>query len=415
VGTVSYAAPTSATVAHRCRRGLLAVMLLAVVAPHPPTLEAQIVRGQVINALSRQAVPQATVLLLRGERGDTVATHGVTDSQGHFSLEAATSGAYRLRCMTIGYQPATTPLFDLRAGDQPLEVVVRISPVAVLLAPLEIVSQRPALLADRWLMVDGYYDRAHTYGREGLGAGRFLDRDAIRQAGAFNVTDIVRGMPGVRVQGTGGARGIVTFRGVAGRCVPPVFVDGVPVTDGAAVNDVVKPLELAAMEVYPGITVPAEYANHGGQSCGAIVLWTGTTDRRPYRHADPPARELSLDLTLSPDSVLPRDSVLAFLVLANRSDTSRTVCITGSHLALVGAGSYRDIATKVARHPCDRPIELAPRASRIWWEVIPLAHQTPGEWLLQKRLDVRVSPCGDDPRCARSLKSNWHSLLVPAH
>jgi hypothetical protein len=48
-------------------------MLLAVVAPHPPTLEAQIVRGQVINALSLQAVPQATVLLLRGERGDTVA------------------------------------------------------------------------------------------------------------------------------------------------------------------------------------------------------------------------------------------------------------------------------------------------------------------------------------------------------
>lgn len=73
MGTVSYTAPTSATLAHRCRRGLLAVMLLAVVAPHPPTLEAQIVRGQVINALSLQAVPQATVLLLRGERGDTVA------------------------------------------------------------------------------------------------------------------------------------------------------------------------------------------------------------------------------------------------------------------------------------------------------------------------------------------------------
>lgn len=414
MGTVSR---LTAALADRHRielRGLLAVMQLAVVAPHPRTLEAQVVRGQVVDAVSRQVVPQVTVLLLRGERGDSVATSGVSDARGHFALEVAKSGAYRLRSMMIGYQPATTPMFDLRAGDAPLEVVVRISQVAILLAPLEIVSPRPALLADRWLMSDGYYDRAHTYGRGGLGAGRFLDWDAINQTGAFNVTDIVRSMPGVRVLGAGGAREVITFRGVARRCVPPVFVDGVRVTDGAGVNDVVKPSELVAMEVYPGLTVPAEYAHQGGESCGAIVLWTGTTDHRPDRHAAPPARGLSLDLTLSADSVLPRDSVFAILVLANRSDTNQTVCITGSHLALVGTGRYRDIAAKVARHPCDHPVELAPRASSIWSEVVSLAHQTPGGVLLQKRLDIRIARCSDDSRCERSLKSNWRSLQVRA-
>lgn len=397
-------------------RGWLAAMLLAVVAPHQPTLGAQSVRGEVVDAVSRLAVPQVTVLLLRGERGDTVATRGVTDARGHFALEVAQSGAYRLRGMTIGYQPATTPLFDLRAGDPPLEVVVRISQLAILLAPLEIVSPRPPLLADRWLMSDGYYDRAHTYGRAGLGAGRFLDREGINQTGAFNVTDIVRSMPGVRVLGTGGDREIVTFRGVARRCVPPVFIDGVPATDGAGVNEVVKPSELAAMEVYPGVTVPVEYAHYvSGQPCGAIVLWTGTTGHPGGRHAAlPPARNLSLDLTLSADSVLSRDSVLAIIVLANRSDTSRTVCITGSHLALVTTGRYRDVPTRAARHPCDRPVELAPRASKIWSEVVSLTHETPGGWLLQKRLDIRMTPCPGESRCERSLKSNWRSLQVSA-
>lgn len=385
-------------------RALSAAALLAVLALHPPILEAQVVQGQVFDAATSQGVSQVSVLLLRGEQGDTVATRGFTDAQGHFALEVEKSGAYRLRCMVIGYQPVTTPMFDLRAGDQPLPVVVRISQVAVLLAPLEIVARRPPLLADRWLITEGYYDRAHHYGPEGLGAGRFLDRDAIDRTGAFNVTDIVRLMPGVKVVGAGGPREVITFR--VGRCVPPVFVDGTRLTDGAGVNDLVSASDVVALEVYAGIITPPEYA-FGGESCGAIVLWTGRTGGHPQVWTDPPARELTLDLTLSADTATRKDAMVATLVLANGSDTVRTVCIIGSHFTLLGPGGRGDVAAKVPRHPCASPVELAPQASRSWREEVILA---PGTLLLQKRLDLRMTPCNEGPRCKRSLTSNWKLL-----
>jgi hypothetical protein len=387
-------------------------VLFAVFAAHPQTLDAQIVQGRVVDAATSQAVPQVTLLVLRGEQGDTVVTRGLTDVGGHFALEVSKSGGYRLRCMVIGYQPVTTPMFDLRAGDPPLEVEVRISQVAVLLAPLEIVSQRPALLADRWLMADGFYDRAHHYGRAGLGTGSFLDRDAIRRSAAFRVSGVVRFLPGVRVIGAGGRREIITFRSAAGRCVPTVFLDGSPLADGSSVNDLVTTSELAAMEVYPSLSMPPEYALYGTRPCGAIVLWTGGTAQEPAFRTSSAARELSLDLTLSADSVGRGDAVVATLVLANRTDTSRTVCITGSHFTLSGTGTSRDIAAKPPRHPCDDPIEIAPRASTTWREVVTLLHEKVGAWLLQKRLDVRIAPCSDGSRCRRSLKSNWSSLVV---
>jgi hypothetical protein len=167
-----------------------------------------------------------------------------------------------------------------------------------------------------------------------------------------------------------------------------------------------REIQLAAKLSHPHI--PPEYAqSFGAGSCGAIVLWTGRTRGHTRVRTDPPAPELTLDLTLSADTVMRRNVVEATLVLANRSDTTRTVCITGSYVTLVGTGGRRDVAAKVARHPCASPVELAPRGSRSWREEVTLA---PGTLLLQKRLDMRMTPCSDGPRCKRSLTSNWQLL-----
>ena len=150
-----------------------------------------------------------------------------------------------------------------------------------------------------------------------------------------------------------------------------MFVDGFRLTDGAGVDDLVSLSDVAAMEVYPGMIIPPEYAqSFGAGSCGAIVLWTGRTRGHTRVRTDPPAPELTLDLTLSADTVMRRNVVEATLVLANRSDTTRTVCITGSYVTLVGTGGRRDVAAKVARHPCASPVELAPRGSRSWREEV---------------------------------------------
>lgn len=389
-----------------------ALSALPLLAPAP--LAAQTVRGQVLDTATSQPVPQATVLLLRDEAKDsTVAARGVTDGQGRFALQAPESGPYRLRCMVIGYQPVTTPAFDLRVGEKPLEVEVRISQVAVVLAPLTIVSQRPARLPDSWLTMEGYYDRAHRYGREGLGVGRFLDRAAIEQSTPYDVSDIVRMMPGVQVVGTGGRRQVITFKRAAagGRCVPTVFINGSPVASGADVNEVVLPYELSAMEVYPGPIIPGEYLEPGVEMCGAIVLWTGY-DRNHLAKAPtaPPARRLGLHLALPADTVKPRDSVPASLSLSNLSDTARTVCITGSHYTTSGSGGSRDLDLNLSRQGC---FELPARASVRWQEEVTLTKRDgPGPLLLQKRLDLRLTPCEDGPRCERSLGSNWRTLVV---
>ena len=118
----------------------LLVALSAVSAP----VSAQVVQGRLLDTATDQPVVTVTVQLLRGEKGDNaVATH-VTDEQGHFVLHAPASGTYRLRTTRIGYQQATTRPFDLLRGEDPFEVEVRISAVAVLLAPLTIVSERTA-------------------------------------------------------------------------------------------------------------------------------------------------------------------------------------------------------------------------------------------------------------------------------
>jgi hypothetical protein len=154
--------------------------------------------------------------------------------------------------------------------------------------------------------------------------------------------------------------------------------------------------------------VPPEYAQSVGAGlCGAIVLWTGRTGGHPRVRTDPTALELTLDLTLSADTRMRQNVVEATLVMANRSDTARTVCITGSHFTLVGTGARQDVAANVARHPCASPVELAPQGSRSWREEVTLA---PGTLLLQKRLDMRMTPCSDGPRCKRSLTSNWQLL-----
>lgn len=392
-------------------RALLAITLLGAVGPHPTTLEAQSVQGQVVDATTSQAVPQVTVLLLRGERGDTVVIQGLTGADGRFALEAPKSGAYRLRTLVIGYQPVSTPVFDLRASDPPLAVEVRVSRVAVLLAPLVILSPRAPLLADRWLISYGYYDRARHYGPDGLGAGRFLDRAAIARTGAFSLPDLLRFMPRVAEANRPGEPGTVMFRSGAGRCNPSVFLDGAPLYGGGVGEGFILS-DLAAIEVYPGTIAPPEYLFRNRSSCGAIVLWTGTTGHEPEIVTTPPAEQLELDLTLSADTVGRADSVAATLVLANRADTSRTVCIIGSRFTLGRTGGRRDLIANVGRRSCVHPVELAPQAASTWREVVSLKEERAGALLLQKRLDLQVTPCSGASPCRRVLVSGWHVLVV---
>lgn len=400
-------------------RLLHASLLVVPLALAPVLLAAQTVQGQVLDTATGGPVVSATIVLLRGEQGEHVDVRGVTDAQGRFSLHAPASGTYRLRCLVIGYQPVTTPPFDLRRDEPPLDVEVRMSQVAVLLAPLTIVSQRSPRLGTLWLEMEGYFDRQRRYGREGLGIGRFLDREEIDREVPYNVSDIFRMMPGVRVEGRGGQTQVITFRSMTyrGRCVPTVFINGMPAATGADVNDVITPFDLAAVEVYAGGITPAEFLNRGGDPCGAIALWTGYTGDRRSRHDTlPAAKGLALGLSLSTDSVSLHDSLTATLTVSNLSDQARSLCITGSYFTLRGAGAGRDLTERIGRDPCVNAIELGPKASWAWREIVNLDQEDrAGLVLIQKVLQVRAKGCAADAPCETVLLSEWKRVVLVAN
>lgn len=254
----------------------LALGFVLLAAGLPRSLTAQAVQGRILLIDSVEPLAAATVQLLQGEHGDSVVATGRTDEQGRFLLRAPLPGTYRLRAVRIGSQPVVSAPFDLVRDEPPLEVELATATHAVPLAPLVILSERPARL-NLGLYMRGYYEREEVWGREGLGLGHFLDREDIQRTNPFKVTDAVRLLRGVHVEGAGGRGQMITFRTVRRMseraCVPPVFIDGVRAATGADIDDLVAIADVVAIEVYPGLKVPAEFAT--GDGCGVVAVWTG--------------------------------------------------------------------------------------------------------------------------------------------
>jgi len=124
------------------------------------------------------------------------------------------------------------------------------------------------------------------------GFGRFVLRKELEQRGG-NLITLIQGMPGVRIQGSGGtmanrtvilrraahltspAAGVITVES----CYPAIFVDGRRFSRRASLGD--QPIDLTeflasdmdAVEVYSGTSVPAAFGG-GDAACGAILVWT---------------------------------------------------------------------------------------------------------------------------------------------
>ncbi|UCG87447.1 MAG: carboxypeptidase regulatory-like domain-containing protein [Gemmatimonadota bacterium] len=184
-------------------RLLQIVPFLAALSAVSASVSAQVVRGRVLDDATGQPVAAVTIQLVAGDEGDSTVATDVTDNQGRFELRAPGFGAYRLQTSRIGYQPVTTQLFVIVRERDPLEVEVRISPVAVPLAPLTIVSERADRGANLRLETARYYDRKEIYGREGLGLGEFLGREELLRNNPLKVSDALRTVRGVRVVGAG--------------------------------------------------------------------------------------------------------------------------------------------------------------------------------------------------------------------
>jgi len=253
----------------------------------------------VLDVETGAPVESAMVQVLEEAEGARAVAAAGTDVGGHFVLQVPGPGTFRLRAIRIGYREVTTPPFDL-APEEVLEVEVLLGSEAIPLAPLVVVSPRPARM-DLRLHTRGFYERRREWGREGSGFGHFLDREEVERRNALQVADLLRDFPGVRVESRGGRRpGEITLRAVTSisdfglRCSPVIFLDGSPVATGAPerpearnpgvhIDELVSMADVIGVELYPGLSQPARFMRG---NCGVIVLWTGGSTGTPEPWSD---------------------------------------------------------------------------------------------------------------------------------
>lgn len=253
-----------------------ASVLLALVATilaglwQPGSLSAQIrINGQVIDNSTLAPIPGAEVRIWTA-RGHRLGTD-ITDDQGVFSFIVANEEGYFFDAAMIGYQSTRTPIV-WRDGFRVYELEIRLDPEAVLLAPIEVLARSGRYESP---ILEGFRHRLVT------GFGHYLTLEDIRRIQPGRVSDLLAGIPGVRLESSGsGLQRVVTMRR---SCPAEIFVDGMLLTRdigrgtagaGFTVDDAVSPGSVLAVEVYRGLaTVPAPFLTPRAR-CGVVVIWT---------------------------------------------------------------------------------------------------------------------------------------------
>ena len=185
---------------------------------------------------------------------------GRTQDSGTFSLSGLPSGTQTVEVRAIGFEPKRVAV-DLTKER---------------LTTLDIVLDRPVQTLDAVTVYGrGNAAMAEFQRRLKNGFGHILTPADIAKRNAFEVTDLLRTMPGARVVPTRGFGNAILLRG---GCLPTVYLNGMRMPDDAAsdLDALATPSEVTAVEVYNTAGRPAEF---WGNNCGSVVLWVGMLPR----------------------------------------------------------------------------------------------------------------------------------------
>jgi hypothetical protein len=210
--------------------------------------------GRVIDQQSQQPLLGATVSLL-GTRLQTA-----TDTGGRFTQAGLGPGTYLLEVRAIGYG-VTSWVLRLHDGEV-VDYTFEVAPLGVELAPVT-VEGRPSLVGRRLREFEE---------RRRAGRGVFITEAQIQTSNAASMADLLRGVPGVRLNCRSGNCTAQMTRGARGICSADWVVDGLPATFSA--TPALPVVGIVAVEIYrsPG-EAPAEFLKADSQ-CGIIAIWT---------------------------------------------------------------------------------------------------------------------------------------------
>jgi len=212
------------------------------------------ISGQVVNQQSRIPVSGARVNLI-GTR-----LYSATDSAGRFNQASLGAGTYILEVRAIGYGVTS---WVLRLADGELvDYVFELEPIGVDLEPI-VVEGRP-----------GYFQRRMQEFEERRRSGRgiFITHDQIEASHAATMADLLRGVPGVRLNCRSGVCTAQMTRTARGICVADWVIDGVPASMSSTPH--LPVVGIVAVEIYRSPSeAPAEFLKADSQ-CGVIAIWT---------------------------------------------------------------------------------------------------------------------------------------------
>ncbi len=210
--------------------------------------------GRVMDQQSQLPLGGATVTLL-GTRLQTA-----TDSGGRFTQAGLGAGTYILEVRAIGYGVSSW-LLRLRDGEV-ADYVFEVAPLSVELEPV-VVEGRPSFATRRL--------REFEERRRG-GRGVFITEEQIQTRNAATMADLLRAVPGVRLNCRSGNCTAQMTRGARGICAADWVIDGMPASMSA--TPALPTVGIVAVEIYrsPG-EAPAEFLKADSQ-CGVIAIWT---------------------------------------------------------------------------------------------------------------------------------------------
>jgi len=203
-----------------------------------------------------------------GTRVELVGTGVVamTNENGEFTMRNLPSGSHVLMARHLGFGAETVPV-DLTSHDA-RRVNIKLPKFVANIDPVIVTGRRGASL-----------DKVGFTQRRRSGTGYYLGPDQIETLRPNMLTDILRTVPGLRINYTPqgdvvtSSRGTTSLQGGSG-CVQ-YYVDDMPWQSAQPgdINNFVNGSEVVGVEVYAGPGAPAQYTR-GMQDCTTIVLWT---------------------------------------------------------------------------------------------------------------------------------------------
>ena len=208
-----------------------------------------------------EPIPGALVQIAGTDR------RAVTDQAGRAEITVPTRGLHRVTASRLGYSSTSRNIVVEESRPASLRIALAVDPLR--LAEVRVAAERtpPRKLDD-------------FFQRESRSLGHFITPDDIARRRPHQFSDLLRDVPGLRVNCRFGGCDVASARAsMAGRrCPMQFYIDGMRVFNMSP-SEIPAP-DVLAVEVYRGASeIPAEF-NRGTAMCGVIVVWTQEPGRR---------------------------------------------------------------------------------------------------------------------------------------